>query len=70
MVGLNLGGYTATAAQPPSAAGATTIAQTAYGTGSSPSGGANGPTTARNGTLVLGLAGAAVLVFLWYSLPR
>ena len=66
-VGLNLGGYTATAAQPPSTAGATTIAQTAYGTGSTPT---TGPTTARNGSILLGLAGTAVLVYLWYTLPR
>lgn len=29
-----------------------------------------GPRTAGFGTVALGIAGAAVLVYLWYSLPR
>lgn len=68
MPGLSLGSFAATAAQPPSAAGATTVAQAAYGTGApSP---ASGPATARNGSLILGVGGALVLLFLYHSLPR
>lgn len=74
MAGLNLrgagagnvgAGFTATAASPPSAAG-TTATQQAYGT----AGGGGGPATARNGALIAGVAGAGLLAFLWYSLPR
>jgi hypothetical protein len=57
--------FTATAAAPPSQSG-TTSTQQAYGTAA----GGGGPTTARNGTIIAGLAGTAVLVFLWYTLPR
>lgn len=70
MAGLNLRGagsgpvFTATAAAPPSASG-TTATQQAYGTAPSP-----GPSTARNGAIIAGLAGAALLVFLWTTLPR
>lgn len=57
-------GFTATAASPPSASG-TTATQQAYGTAPSP-----GPTTARNGAVIAGVIGAAVIVFLWTTLPR
>jgi hypothetical protein len=70
MAGLYLGrttgqSFTATAASPPSASG-TTATQQAYGTAA----GGGGPTTARNGTIIAGLAGAGLLLFLWYTLPR
>lgn len=71
MAGLNLGrgggggqSFTATAASPPSVSG-TTVTQQAYGTAAT-----GGPTTARNGTLISGLAGVALLLFMWHSLPR
>jgi hypothetical protein len=54
----------ATAAGTPSASG-TTATQQAYGTAPSP-----GPSTARNGAIIAGVAGAALLVFLWSTLPR
>jgi hypothetical protein len=56
--------FTATAAAPPSASG-TTATQQAYGTAPSV-----GPSTARNGAMIAGVAGAGLLVFLWWSLPR
>jgi hypothetical protein len=62
--GAGVAGFTATAASPPSMAG-TTVTQAAYGTATTP-----GPTTARNGAIIAGLAGAGLLVFLWSSLPR
>lgn len=71
MAGLNLrgapiagAGFTATAASVPSSSG-TTATQQAYGTAPSP-----GPATARNGAIIAGVLGAAVLVFLWTTLPR
>lgn len=70
MAGLNLrgggggSGFTATAAAPPSMAG-TTATQQAYGTAYGP-----GPSTAKNGAVIAGIAGAALLLFMWYSLPR
>lgn len=70
MAGLSLRGasggpaFTATAASPPSAAG-TTATQRAYGTAPP-----EGPSTARNGAIISGLAGAGLLLFLWYTLPR
>lgn len=69
MAGLYLGrgqqSFTATAASPPSTSG-TTVTQQAYGT----SQGGPGPSTAKNGTLISGVAGTLILLFLWYSLPR
>lgn len=56
--------FTATAAAPPSASG-TTATQQAYGTAPS-----QGPATAARGAVISGVAGAAVLLFLWYTLPR
>lgn len=70
MAGLSLGSFAATAAQPPSQAGATTIAQTAYGTAPGVSPGANGPKTAFYGVTVGGAIGAFVLIYLWFTLPR
>ena len=49
--------------------GAPTIAQKAFGVFSQQAGNC-GPRTAGYGTVALGLAGAAILVYLWYSLPR
>jgi hypothetical protein len=59
-------GYTATAAGTSGSQAGMTSTQQAYGTPS----GAPGPSTAANGTIMLGLAGTAVLVFLWWTLPR
>lgn len=78
MAGLNLmggaGGSMSAgvyAASPPSMAGSTraaTISSRAYGVGSD---GPNcGPRTAAWGTVGAGLAGVAVLLYLWWSLPR
>jgi hypothetical protein len=50
-------------------AGAPTISQKAFGVTSQQSPGA-GPSTAGFGTVALGLAGVAILVYLWWSLPR
>lgn len=71
MAGLNLnvGGYgSAGAAKLPYAANApsSTISQKAFGI-------TTGPSLSRvpaYGSVGLGVAGAAVLVWLWYSLPR
>lgn len=46
-----------------------TISQKAFGVYSQQSG-ATGPRTAGLGTVALGILGAGVLVFLWWSLPR
>jgi hypothetical protein len=66
---LNVGGYGAaavpTAANQPTG---TTINQAAFGIGTSQTDA--GPATAGFGTLGLGLAGAALLWWLWYTLPR
>jgi hypothetical protein len=43
----------------------TTVTQQAYGQNYG-----SGPTTAKNGALISGVAGAALLVFLWWTLPR
>jgi hypothetical protein len=78
MAGLTLGvgGYGASAsgyipAATPTAANmptGTTINQAAFGIGTSQTG--TGPKTAGFGTVGLGLAGSAVLVWLWHTLPR
>ena len=71
---LNVGGYGSgsagygslpTAANVPSG---TTINQAAFGIGNSQN--TAGPATAGFGTLGLGIAGAIVLTWLWYTLPR
>jgi hypothetical protein len=49
--------------------GAPTIGKRAFGVYSQQSG-APGPKTAATGTVALGIAGAAVLVWLWWTLPR
>lgn len=67
---LNVGGYGSAAvpaaANQPAASGAT-IGQQAFGV---TTGASRGNTLATYGSVGLGLAGAAVLVWLWYSLPR
>lgn len=76
MAGLSLGlmgsaGLGGAGAIPRSAGvspGAPTISQKAFGITSAQ--GSPGPRTAGFGTVALGIAGAAVLVWLWYSLPR
>jgi hypothetical protein len=70
---LGVGGYGvgyASAATPVAAnqPDGTTINQKAFGIGTSQT--AAGPKTAGFGTVGLGLAGAAVLVWLWWTLPR
>ena len=75
MAGLSLGVYGRSMPQGavPAAAGvapgAPTISSKAFGIYSQ-QGGNVGPRTAGFGTVALGLAGAAVLVYLCYSLPR
>ena len=49
--------------------GSPTISRLGFGTYSQQSG-AIGPRTAGFGTVALAIAGAAVLLFLWNSLPR
>ena len=67
---LSMGGYGAaavpTAANQPTG---TTINQAAFGIGTTQPG-AEGAGTAGFGTLSLGIAGAIVLAWLWYTLPR
>lgn len=71
MPGLSLGnyggggGFTATAAGASPATSGSTATQQAYGTASG-----NGPCTAKNGTIIAGVAGTLVLLFLWYTLPN
>jgi hypothetical protein len=48
--------------------GSATVSQAAFGIGTSQT--AGGPRTAGFGTMAAGAAGVAVLLFLWYSLPR
>lgn len=76
MAGLNLsmgafGGSMSQGAVPVAAGvspGAPTIGQKAFGVMSANQ--SVGPRTAGFGTVALGLAGAAILVYLWWSLPR
>ena len=74
MAGLSLGVYGGGMSQGavPAAAGAApgvpTISQKAFGIYSQQT--RTGPRTAGYGTVALGVAGAAILVWLWYSLPR
>ncbi|MFZ0665045.1 MAG: hypothetical protein WAM97_04770 [Acidimicrobiales bacterium] len=77
MAGLSLGvgGYGSAAGYTPAASpvasnqpeGAT-INQQAFGIGTSQT--SSGPSTAGFGTVGLGLAGALVLTWLWWTLPR
>lgn len=75
MPGLNLsmGSYGSTMSQGavPVAANSpsSTISQKAFGVFSQQEG-ATGPRTAGYGTVILGLAGAAVIAWLWFTLPR
>ena len=64
--GSNLG-VTGTAS---SGAGPATISDRAYGINSGLGSADGGPNTAGFGTISIGVLGAVVLVFLWYSLPR
>jgi hypothetical protein len=76
MSGLSLGtwgsGYAGAAvpAQAVVSPGAPTISQKGFGIMTAGQTGAIGPRTAGFGTVTLGLAGVAVLLYLWYSLPR
>jgi hypothetical protein len=68
---LGVGGYGSAAAALPTAANqpeGTSINQAAFGIGSSQT--ASGPATAGFGTVGLGVAGALVLAWLWWTLPR
>ena len=68
---LNVGGYGSAAI--PSAANVpegTNVQQAAFGIGTSQTGADTGPRTAGFGTVGLGIAGAVVLAWLWYTLPR
>jgi hypothetical protein len=72
-LGLNVGGYgsatTGTASLPTAASqpGSATVAQRAFGISSL---GDGGPDLAAKGAVAAGVIGAALLVFLWHSLPR
>lgn len=69
-VSSGMGSAGVASAVPPSYAGSpagATISARAYGVGSSGSG---GPRTAALGGCIAGVAGIAVLVYLWWSLPR
>lgn len=71
-LGLNVGGYGAAMANAsiPTAANmptGTTINQAAFGIGTSQT---SGPRTAGLGTVALGVAGAVILTWLWWTLPR
>jgi hypothetical protein len=71
---LGVGGYGAAGYAPSAAPVAansptgTTINQAAFGIGTSQT--STGPALAGFGTVSLGLAGAAVLTWLWWTLPR
>jgi hypothetical protein len=73
MAGLSLGvgGYGSAGAYVPTAANpaSSTIGQQAFGIGTSQTDN-SGPRTAGYGTVALGVAGAVVLAWLWYTLPR
>jgi hypothetical protein len=73
MAGLSLGvgGYGSAGASLPTAANppSSTISQAAFGIGTSQTGN-SGPRTAGYGTVSLGVLGAIVLTWLWYTLPR
>ena len=68
---LNVGGFGSAGAQIPTAANvpSSTIQQAAFGIGTSQTDD-SGPRTAGFGTVGLGIAGAVVLTWLWYTLPR
>jgi hypothetical protein len=70
-LGANFGVAVPAAALPPSYAqdpSGGTISSRAYGIAGASAGG--GPKTAAYGSVGAGLAGVAVLLWLWYSLPR
>jgi len=60
-------GFRVSAAAPPSVSG-TTITQAAYGPASGVT--MTGPSTAMLGTVGAGIGAIAVLVWLWWTLPR
>ncbi len=62
--GLGQGTMPTAASQP----GAASVTQQAFGVYSSQT--AGGPSTAAYGSLIAGAAAAALIVFLWHSLPR
>lgn len=69
MAGLQLmAGTSVTAAMPPSSAGATTIAQQAYGVNSGMD--SQQPKVAGFGCLSGATVGVLVLAWLWWTLPR
>ena len=67
---LNVGGYGGVGALPTAAnlPEGQTVNQAAFGI--STAGEDSGPRTAGFGTLGLGIAGAVVITYLWYTLPR
>lgn len=71
---LNVGGYGAGGYAPAAVPTASnlptgqTVNQAAFGIGTSQT--AEGPALAGFGTVGLGVAGAALLAYLWYTLPR
>lgn len=74
-LGLSVGGYGAGAGYASAASpvasnqpSGTTINQQAFGIGTSQT--SSGPKTAGFGTVGLGVAGAIVLTWLWWTLPR
>lgn len=70
-LGANLGVSVPAAALPPSYAqepSGGTISSRAYGIAGASAG--SGPKTAGRGSVASGLVGVAVLLWLWYSLPR
>lgn len=70
MPGLNLMGNLGASASASTGAGPATISDRAYGVDSGLGSGDGGPKTAGFGTVGTGMLGVAVLLFLWYSLPR
>lgn len=73
MPGLSIGatGYAgglAAVPMPASQAGSVSITQKGFGIGTSQT--AGGPATAGYGCTALGIAGAVLLAWLWWTLPR
>ena len=69
-LGLNVGGFGAIGTAVPSPAsqpGSSTVGQQAFGIYSSQTA---GPATAGMGTLILGASAAALLAWIWWTLPR
>ena len=69
-LGLNVGGFGAIGTAVPSPAsqpGSSTVGQQAFGIYSSQTA---GPATAGMGSLILGASAAALLAWIWWTLPR